>query len=443
MAFCVLAAAAIAVSALSAPAGVAAAFREPLVLALLGLGGLSAASAAWTIGEPADALRWGAVVGGFAAIAACGFGAARARGAGGIALVVAALAIACALLGVFGVAARLEPLAERVDGAWRAEGPLQYSPSLGLLELAALPLALRWMARRHGVALRGAVLGLLAGAGIGLVGTRTILALALLTLAAAVAWPRRTVGVERPLAAATAALLVSAAAGANAIIGSYAPPFETGGDLPRIAGIAAMLAVGAALWIAQRRCYERRGNVLPARRGRAMALAIVPLAIALGAAALTPDSGSQQEPVAGFAHGRIEVWDAAVQAGLDRPVAGSGALTFLPATLRYQDPPPTTFAHDLVLEEWTELGGLGAIAALLLLAFAVRAVFRARRDARWLLGPAVLGFAASSLLDWPWHVPASGAIFALAAGALAASRGAPTTPPETQALLSPDSPSRA
>ena len=164
---------------------------------------------------------------------------------------------------------------------------------------------------------------------------------------------------------------------------------------------------------------------------RGLALVAVPLVIAVGAAALTPDSGPQEEPVSGFAHGRFEVWAAAIDSGLDRPFDGSGALTFLEASLKHQDPPPTAFAHNLVLEEWTELGALGAAAALLLLAFVVQAALRADNDAAWLLGPGVIAFAISSLLDWPWHVPASAAVFAIGAGALAACSKGEERPPAT------------
>jgi hypothetical protein len=274
---------------------------------------------------------------------------------------------------------------------------------------------------------------LVAGAAISLVGTRTLLGLALITLGIAIAWPRATLNAGRPVTVAAAALVVACGAAANAIVGSYAPPFETGGDAPRVLGLAAMLAFGLALWTMQRGRFDEAGALRPGRERQGLALVAVPLVIAVGAAALTPDSGSQQEPVSGFAHGRLEVWAAALDSGLDRPFDGSGALTFLEASLKHQDPPPTAFAHNLVLEEWTELGALGAAAALLLLAFVVRAALRAERNAAWLLGPGVIGFAVSAMLDWPWHVPASAAVFAIGAGALAAcsardERPGPTSP---------------
>jgi hypothetical protein len=386
-----------------------------IALALLGLLGI--ASAAWTIGSPEDALLWGGVVLGYAVLAAAGFVASRANGAREIALVIAAAALVCGLIGIFGVGARISPIAERVDGAWRAEGPLQYSPALGLLELAALPFAMRLMLKPGRIGLAGAALCAVAGASMGLVGTRTMMALGLLTVAAAVAWPRATLGVERRWAFAAGGLAVTSAAAANAIAGSYAPPFETAGDVPRLLGLAAMLAAAVGLWALQRSEFEGADPSLVRS-----SLVAVPLVAALLAAGLTPDSGPQQEPVSGFAHGRVEVWEAAIHAGADRPVAGSGEQTFLAASLPYQDLPPTLFAHNLVLEDWAELGAIGACFAIAVLAFAVLPLRRAGWEPAWLLGPGVAGFVAANLLDWPWHIPASGAIFAFAAGALAAAR---------------------
>ncbi|HYQ13677.1 MAG TPA: hypothetical protein VEP94_09570, partial [Solirubrobacterales bacterium] len=51
---------------------------------------------------------------------------------------------------------------------------------------------------------------------------------------------------------------------------------------------------------------------------------------------------------------------------------------------------------------------------------------RRRAAAAWVLGPAVIAFLVANLFDWPWHVPASGAVFAIALGALVGCRGQPT-----------------
>ena len=65
----------------------------------------------------------------------------------------------------------------------------------------------------------------------------------------------------------------------------------------------------------------------------------------------------------------------------------------------------------------------GALLALMFYAGSVGPVWSRRRAAAaWLLGPAVLAFLIANLFDWPWHVPASGGVFAIALGTLADSR---------------------
>ena len=141
---------------------------------------------------------------------------------------------------------------------------------------------------------------------------------------------------------------------------------------------------------------------------------------ALLAAGLTPDSGPQAEPVSGFAHGRVANWEAAVETASDRPLAGFGSLAFYQASLPYQDPPAVLFAHNLPLETWVELGVAGALLVVILYGGSATLVWSRRRSAAaWLLAPAVLAFLAANLFDWPWHIPASGAVFALALGAIA------------------------
>jgi O-antigen ligase len=183
--------------------------------------------------------------------------------------------------------------------------------------------------------------------------------------------------------------------------------------------------VGAgALWLLQRHAL---GTAASGRRGTrviAIVAVAVPLAGGLAAAAATPDSGPQAEPVSGFAHGRAGLSQAAVDTAEDRPLAGSGALSFGTASLRYQEPPPVRFAHNLPLEGWAELGLAGALFALVLYGGSIGLVWSRRRGpAAWLFGPAVLAFLVANLFDWPWHVPASGGVFAIALGALVGARG--------------------
>jgi O-antigen ligase len=111
-------------------------------------------------------------------------------------------------------------------------------------------------------------------------------------------------------------------------------------------------------------------------------------------------------------------------------LAGSGADAFLPASARHQREGPVLFAHDLPLELAAELGALGALLALALYASAAAAVWRARATrAGPLLAPAVLTFLAGSLVDWPWHLAGSGAVWAAALGGVVGASARPVSFP--------------
>jgi O-antigen ligase len=67
---------------------------------------------------------------------------ARARLMPELPLVVALLGATVATTGLAGLALRIEPLAERIAGVWRAQGTLEYPPALGLVCVCALAAAL-------------------------------------------------------------------------------------------------------------------------------------------------------------------------------------------------------------------------------------------------------------------------------------------------------------
>jgi hypothetical protein len=406
----------------------AAALRSPAVLALAGLAVLSALSAAWTVASVDDALRWGAVIGGLALIAVAASIVSARIGVMRIAAVIALLAAAAGLVGLYGAGARVEPLAQRLGGQWSPGGPLEYSPALALMQVSALP-ALWWAmarARDPRVAALGAGGAAVAGSILALAGSRVELAIALCVVAACVLGAG-LVGARRSTILAAAALTAAAGGVADAIAGSYIAPYVTGGDAPRLIGLAAVVAGAGGLWLLQRRTLAAAISGSRATRAVTVVAVALPLAAGLVAAAATPDSGAQAEPVSGFAHGRTGLWRAAIDTAEDRPLAGSGALSFGTASLRYQEPPPVRFAHNLPLESWAELGAAGALLALLLYGGSIGLVWARRRAAAaWLLGPAVIAFLVANLFDWPWHVPASGAVFAIALGALTGCRGQPT-----------------
>jgi O-antigen ligase len=113
-----------------------------------------------------------------------------------------------------------------------------------------------------------------------------------------------------------------------------------------------------------------------------------------------------------------------VKAFADRPAHGAGADAFLTASARYQGGATIAFAHDLPLEAAVELGVGGLLLVLALYAAAAGLLWRRRHSARVrLFGPAVGAFLVANLVDWPWHLAGAGAIWALAAGALAGARG--------------------
>jgi O-antigen ligase len=124
-----------------------------------------------------------------------------------------------------------------------------------------------------------------------------------------------------------------------------------------------------------------------------------------------------------FLHGRDSTWGAALATFADRPLAGAGADAFLAGSIGHQDGQTILFAHDVPLELAAELGVAGLVLAFALYAAVGSALWRARGTrALVLLGPAAAAFLLAGLVDWPWHLAGSGAIWALSVGALTGER---------------------
>ncbi len=367
--------------------------RSPAVLALAGLAALSALSAAWTVASASDALRWGAVIGALTLIAVSASIVCARVGPMPIAAVIAIAAAVAGAVGLYGAGARVEPLAQRLGGQWSpagrraararpraasgigaagADGGHGPSPATAWRRLRGSERRSRvrsWRSPAPGWSSRSGIAVAIACA---LTASRSIQVKATTTLAAA-------------------ALAASAGGAADAVAGSYADPYVTGGNAPRLVGLAAIAISAAGLWALQRRALDAARSGRRSARARATAAVVVPLAAALLAAGLTPDSGPQAEPVAGFAHGRVAYWEAAVETASDRPLAGFGSLAFYQASLPYQDPPAVLFAHNLPLETWVELGVAGALLVAILYGGSAALVWSRRRSAAaWLLAPAVL-----------------------------------------------------
>jgi O-antigen ligase len=177
----------------------------------------------------------------------------------------------------------------------------------------------------------------------------------------------------------------------------------------------AMAVVVVGLWAVRR--------LRPDVRVRAALPVLVVIALLAGTFAFGLAAGQGVGPATGFLHGRASTWHAALETFADRPLAGAGADAFLAGSISHQDGQTILFAHNLPLELAAELGVAGFLLAVALYGAGLMSLWRARRTAAArLLGPAVAAFLAASLVDWPWHLAGSGAIWALAIGALEGER---------------------
>lgn len=414
----------------------------PALLVLVALAALGALSAAWTVGLVDEALEWGLVTAGFAAVAfAAAVVVADERAAWLAAAFVAVVAVAMGLIGLVAAALADEPLARRAAGLWRPASTFQYPPALALLVVSALPpilVALCRSERRWQQLLAGAGAAV-AGATLALAESRTQLGFAMVVCATAVVSPQRLLRTSRATVAAAVALVAAAGLGAYAAAGGYVPVTPPPDGERRLALLGAVLAVSAAAWPLVRAGLRR--GVPP------LALAVVLIAIAGAAAAAKPaprliSSGivsEQAQPTPSPAgaskpldpirdrllHGRLRLWGEALATFGDRPWRGGGADSYFFVSADHQDTRRVFFAHSLPLELAAELGIAGLLLALALYATAIRVLWRARAGpAAWLLGPAAAAFLAANLVDWPWHLAGSGAVWALAFGAILGTAGA-------------------
>jgi hypothetical protein len=408
-----------------------------VVLGVLGLLGL--VSAVWTLVAPVDAARWSIVVlayGGLATASAVLAG--RRGGLVALATGVALLAAAEALLGIGAAALRQLPDAERIGGTWRPGGSFEYSSALALLQVVALPALLTAMSSgRAWLAGAGGAGGALACGTLMLAGSREELALGLLVAALALAAPGRTVGAPRFVAGLAVGLIAAAGALVQLLVGGYTTPHApASGGAGRLAGALGVVLLVAVSWPLARRATAGldRGRPRPARgshgvirgtrvhvAGALLVIAICALAAVVIVVTESPIAGRGRgiEPNGGVLHGRGQLWSAAWESFLDRPLLGGGAQSFLPASAAHQGIAPTLYAHNLVLEELTELGLPGGMLAFALLLTTGMALWRARHHpAAWLVGPGAAAFLLANLVDWEWHLPLAAGVWAVQLGAL-------------------------
>lgn len=386
--------------------------REPVVLALFALALVGAVSALWTAGLADRALIWALVTAAYGAVAAAAFAVGRrAGGVVGLSAAIAVLAFAAAAIGLAAGALEHAPYALRLGGRWRPAGPFEYPPALALLQVSALPALIVAAARGSDPVARAAACGLaLAGGVLALSASRTGLALGILVAGLALAAPRHTTA--RPRAVVAGAIGLCAACGLAMALVLHAQPAPEA----RLGTVVGVALAAALAWPRLRPLLPGDGGRPSTRRfatgllAGACVLAVVGGSLAFGWA------GGQ----GGFLHGRDETWRAAAATLADHPVAGAGADAFLAASVRHQDGQSIRFAHNLPLELGAELGLVGLMGALGLYGLTARALWQARRTpGAWLLGPAAAGFLIAGLVDWPWHLAGSGAVWALALGGLA------------------------
>lgn len=406
------------------PQGALRTARTPVVAGLATLAALSIVSALWTVAEPDAAVRWGLVLAGYAAVLAAG-GVLAGRSLLTVAVLVA---VPAALAGLFGlIAAGLgeTPYAVRIGGSWRPGGFFEYPPALALAQVGALPVLVRGMlSHRSAVAAASAFAAAVAAAVVVLAQSRVMLALGLATILFLLLRPLPAPQRSQQLGCAIYIALIGL--GAALIGGGLAQPGDRGaGELAQLLALPAVAVVGWTLFRRRLSDTDGAGPVGMASPGAAIrpvpALVALVVSVVVIALAVGQREGGGIERNSGFAHGREQQWEAALEVFGRQPVAGAGAESYYVASYADQGRFPVLYAHSLPLEVAAELGLLGVAALLLMLAGVGRAIARSRgSDVFWLLAPAAAALPLASLLDWSWHLAGIGAIWALAVGALEA-----------------------
>jgi len=375
------------------------------------------------------------------------------------------LAISLALVALLGLASRLLPqaivVAESFDTTSRLAYPLGYWNANGAAFGIGAGLLL-WTSRRSSFA----ALRLLSVAAL----PALLLALyftysrgGLLTLLIAVG---ATIALSRDRLWLLATLAIGALAALPALLyvqahGSIADSIDNQAAVDQgvttllilLAGIAVALALFAGLRRLERREGRLTGRALElsrnpaALRWAAGALAVVAIgaAIAVGGRAwdqfTTSDVQFPENPASHFSEfggaGRHDFYRVALDAFEEKPLLGTGAGTYQFSWERHRSiPEPVHDAHSLYLEAFAELGLVGGllvlalVATLLWIGFAAwRAAPQPRRERYGALFAAALAFAVVAGFDWFWEIAGLGAVFFLASAVLVAARCAQLAPP--------------
>ena len=292
-----------------------------------------------------------------------------------------------ALSGLAGVAFRYEPWTLEDQGLWRAATTLTYANAgAGLLVPLALLATGRLASSPRSQPLAVLLCVLLAGAGATLSrGGLIALALGGLLLA-------RAIGARRLLAS-----VAGPAAGALVVLGGLAPSMVVG-QSPR--PLLALAGLGAGLALAA---------VLTSRPRVAAAAVVGATLLVAGAAGLAGGldaAGSSRMTLA--SPDRANEAAAALRVGADHPVTGAGPGQVV---LAWRDDDGRRlvahYAHNEYLQAFAELGAVGVVLVLVLVAAVAREIRRPGSTAvRAGAGAGLAAVAVHSGMDFLWHIPA-------------------------------------
>ena len=430
----------------------------PLVL-LLALAALTALSITWAA-NPSDAwvqtnrvLAYGAV---FAAAAALAH-----TLPGRWSAVIGAITLSCVVVSAYAVLTKVFPASLNPDEIYaRLNEPFGYWNSVGLMAACGIPGALWLGTRRHGHQGFNA----LAYPAVGLLVLTIMLAYSRGALAAAVigaAFWFSTV----PLRLRGAAVLLVGTAGGGLVSAWALSQDALNGDrvalelqtqaghqfgllLIAMLGLLALAGLAVNFALATHRVGAHTRDRLGV--GLLVALALVPAGTGIGLTttdkglggslsstwksltdtnARIPPNDPSRLTAAGSVRARY--WDEALRIFSDHPVRGVGADGYATVRKRYRTADPAVrHAHGYVVQTLADLGLAGLLVSLALastwLMSAAGAVGLRRRDRGAPVRPERIGlltlvaivliFAAHSLVDWTWFVPANAIVALLAAG---------------------------
>jgi O-antigen ligase/Flp pilus assembly protein TadD len=367
---------------------------------------------------------------------------AGAAGPWAVRMIAGALAVVVGGAVVWGLAGKVIPALNPLeDGSGRLTGTLDYWNAFALLVSAGLPLAL-WLgkSRRPSVRYGAALLVYASGVALLLTFSRG----GLLVAAAAVGvWlvlvPGRLASLGRLAVGGLPALAVAGLAFALPGVSSDNQPRDVRVHDGVSFGVA--LVLGAALVVAVALVLERRPLTLTPERRRWIVRALLIGLLVVGALAVAVAIVSASTPLTIHAgpgrflrlgsSDRWRWWTEAVDIFRDRPLAGSGAGTFEVARRAFAEGESVAIEpHNLLLQFLAELGAVGLLLLVIVLASAGAVVTGAVRRlegedglAARALAAVCVAYVLHSLVEFDWDFIALTGPVLLVVGVLAAAGG--------------------